>query len=356
MAVGLNGPSVDSAESAGAVAWYARADRNLNDVLIRGACLVAAVLPLAALIFITAVMLWAAYPAVIYSGLQFFTGHVFSFGNLYAAGAGNVHNGISAPPGAQYGAATLIAGTLLTSVIAVVVGVPVAVGAVFLLVELPRWIQDSLSVILELLASIPSVVFGLWGILTLGPTLARTLYPALTQTLGRVFPFFAGPTGYGQGLMTAGLVLAIMIIPIVAATTRELIRTVPVLTREGAVALGLTRLEVLWVVALPFIRGGILAAALLGWARALGETMAVLMISGNALNIFPQTIYAPGSTLAATIAAMLDAALTDATGMGTRALAELGLVLLVITLATNFLGRLVVRRFSSAALPIGRGV
>jgi len=129
-----------------------------------------------------------------------------------------------------------------------------------------------------------------------------------------------------------------------------------VLAREGAFALGMTRYETVRTVTLPYVRTGIIAAALLGWGRALGETIAVLLISGNALNILPQTIYSPASTLASTIAAILDGALTDSSGMGVRALAEVGSLLLILSVLTNLAGRLVVRRVSGAALPVGRGI
>ncbi|MHB8618078.1 MAG: phosphate ABC transporter permease subunit PstC [Chloroflexota bacterium] len=327
----------------------------LGDRVLHAACGLAAVMPVLALVFLAAQMAISAYPAIVYSGANFLTGHIFSFGNLYG-GAPSVHNGVSAPSGAQYGASTLIVGTLLTSLIAIGIGAPLAVAAVLLLVELPRSVQTLLSLLLELQAGIPSVVYGLWGIITFGPLLARYVYPPIAHGLGPWAPFFGGPTGYGQGLLTAGLVLTVMIVPIVATTTRELVRSVPTLTREGAMALGLTGYETTWTAVIPFIRGGILAAAMLGWARALGETMAVLMISGNALNVYPQNIYAPVSTIAGTIAAMLDSALTDATSMSVYALAEAGLALLLITLVTNLLARLIVRRVSSIALPIGRGI
>jgi phosphate transport system permease protein len=147
----------------------------------------------------------------------------------------------------------------------------------------------------------------------------------------------------------------VMVMPIIGATTRDLLRSVPVLHKEGALALGMTPFEVVRVVTLPFVRNGIIAAALLGWARALGETMAVLLISGDALNQFPHSIYSPIGTIAATIAATLDGALTDGTGMAVSALGALALVLLVITLITNWAGRMIVRSSSGAALPVGRG-
>ncbi|HZU15814.1 MAG TPA: phosphate ABC transporter permease subunit PstC [Candidatus Dormibacteraeota bacterium] len=321
---------------------------------MRALCLAAALVPPSMLLVVAGTLLVGALPAIRFSGPDFFTGRVFSFGNLYG-GAPTVHHGVAAPAHASYGAAPLIVGTLLTSVIALVVALPVAVGGVLALVErVPRRLQGGLSLFLELLAGIPSVVFGLWGLLVLGPLLARHVYPELAR-LGVLVPFLKGPVGNGQGLLTASLVLAVMIVPIVAAVTRDLLRTVPVLHKEAALALGMTHFEVVRVVTLPFVRNGVVAAALLGWARALGETMAVLMVSGNALNIFPYDLYAPTTTIAATIAAMLDAALTDATGMGVSALAEAGLVLLAITLLTNWIGRRIVRRTVGVPLPVGRG-
>jgi phosphate transport system permease protein len=330
-------------------------DEPLADRILRGFCRFAAFVPLLFLAVLAGVMIVNAWPAVIFNGANFFTGHVFTLGNLYG-GTPTVHNGISAPHNAQYGAAAIIGGTLLTSIIALALALPIAVGGVLVLVErIPRQLQGALGIFLELLAGIPSVVYGLWGLITFGPLLAQHVYPALAAGLGWLPPF-RQPVGSGQGLLTASLILCLMIIPVIAATTRELLRTVPVLHKEGALAMGMTRYETARVVTLPFVRSGILAASLLGWARALGETIAVLMVSGNALNIFPYNIYAPVSTIAATIAATLDAALTDATGVAVQALAEAGLVLLAITLATNWAGRVIIRRTSRAALPVGRGL
>jgi len=192
-------------------------------------------------------------------------------------------------------------------------------------------------------------------LIVLGPLLATAVYPSMARLLGFI-PFFAGPTGSGLGLLTAGVVLAIMIVPIVAATTRDLLAQVPQLPREGAIALGLTPWESASIVSLPWVRAGIAGAIILGWARALGETMAVLMVSGAAANYLPTSLYSPVSTLASTIVALLDSALTDPTGMAQSALAEAGLVLLVITLLTNGAARLILRRVSGGALPIGRGI
>jgi phosphate transport system permease protein len=331
-------------------------DLTAKDRLARGLFLLAALVPAGMLIFLAAEMIDQSIPAFIYSGLSFFTGQVFSFGNLYATTFSH-HHGYTAPHGAVYGALPLIFGTLASSLLALLIAVPVSVGAVLALTErIPYRLQSGLSVFLEILAGIPSVAYGVWGVLFLGPFLAVHVYPTLSHVLGFI-PLFKGPVGYGPGLLTTAVVLAVMIVPIIAATTRELVRTVPVLAKEGALALGMTRYEAVRVVTLPYVRRGIVAAAVLGWARALGETMAVLLISGNLLGRLPENIYGPFSTIAATIVDLLDSALTDSTRMGIHALAALGCVLLFITLITNLAGRLIIRRATgNMVLPVGRGI
>lgn len=330
------------------------------DRVLRIFCTGAAFVPVLFLVGVTIVMLVNAWPSVIFNGIGFFTGHIWSLGHLYSLVPGQpvptqVRHGIEAPQGARYGILTLLVGTLASSVIAMVFALPIAVGGVLLLAErIPARFQGGLGVFLELLAGIPSVVYGLWGLTVFGPLAARYVYPILAHALGWTV-IFRGPVGSGPGLFTAGLVLALMVVPIIAATTRELVRTVPVLHKEGALALGMTRYEMIRVVTIPFVRNGVVAASLLGWARALGETMAVLLISGDALNIFPYNIYAPISTIAATIASQLDSAFTDTSGMALHALAQAGVVLLIITLVTNYLGRVIVRRSAGGALPVGRG-
>jgi phosphate transport system permease protein len=313
----------------------------------------AALLPAAGLAFLAYQMLKQAYPSIVFSGWHFFTGKTFTLGNLYG-GSVRVKHGYRAAHGAQFGILPLIFGTLVSSLIALLFAVPISIGGAILLVErLPRRLQAPLGVFLELLAGIPSVVFGLWGVYAFGPFVARNVYRYISDLH---VPWLTGHVGAGQGLLTSSLVLAVMIIPIVASTTRELIRSVPELTKEGAVALGLTPSESVRLVTMPFVRTGVVAATLLGWGRALGETIAVLLISGDFLNAYPKSIFAPFSTMAATIAALLDGALTDSTGMALHALAEVGLVLLVITLLTNLGGRLITRRLAGPGLPVGRGV
>ncbi|MBV9660025.1 MAG: phosphate ABC transporter permease subunit PstC [Acidimicrobiales bacterium] len=322
------------------------------DRALGAALTVAGLIPTLALAFLAYQMVKEAYPAIIFNGWHFFTSKTFTIGNLYAPIQHK--RGYAAPHGASYGVLPLLVGTLLSSVFALILAVPVSVAGAILLVEkLPQRIQGTLGIFLELLAGIPSVVFGLWGVYTFGPLLSRTVYKWV-DSLG--IPWLSGHTGAGEGLATASVVLAVMIIPIIASITRELVRSVPTVAKEGAVALGLTPSETVRYVTIPYVRTGIIAAAVLGWARALGETIAVLIISGNALNIYPHSIFAPFSTMAATIAAFLDSALTDPTGMAVHALAQVGLVLLAVTILTNFGGRLLTRRFADQALPVGRGV
>jgi phosphate transport system permease protein len=202
-----------------------------------------------------------------------------------------------------------------------------------------------------MLAGIPSVVIGLWGVLTFGPFIAKYIAPALTHI---PIPFFQGDVGHGEGLLVSGLVLAVMVIPITASTARDLIRGVPILPREGAVALGMSDAETARKVTLPWVGAGLIGAVVLGLARALGETIAVAMVCGVALGQVATNLYAAMITIAANIVQNLDTVITDQ--LGVRTYAELALVLLVITLATNVVARLLVRRVSGTALPVGRGL
>jgi phosphate transport system permease protein len=317
--------------------------------------LIGAIVPIVALLFITVVLLLNAFPSILYNGAGFLYNQQWNFGNFYN-NTTVTKNGIQAPLGASYGALPIIVGTLLTSIIAFIVGVPVAVGSALIMVhKMPPRFRHLMSISLELLAGIPSVIYGLWGLIVFGPFLASHVFPLLA-TLGIIIPWLSPPVGSGLGLLTSGLVLAVMIIPIVAATTRDLLSQVPMLQKEGAVALGLTDWESARFISLPWVFSGIIGAAMLGWARALGETMAVLIVSGNGANVLPINIYSPVSTVASTIVALLDSAQSDPTGLAVSALAEAGLILMLITLVTNILARLLVRRVSTTNLPVGRGV
>lgn len=314
-----------------------------------------ALVPVAALIAAVVVLLVEALPAIRYNGSGFLTGSAWRPGNYYGQPVRT--GGVLHPAGASYGALPIVLGTLEVSAIAVLVAFPVAVGAAVLIVEkLPGRAAGLVGFCLEVLAGIPSVVFGLWGVLTFGPWLARHVYPVLAH-LPNVAPLsiFHGSPGYGEGLLSAGLVLAVMIVPIIAATTRDLLRQVPAATKEGAEALGMTDAEVFRAVQLRWVRTGVIGAVVLGLGRALGETIAVALVSGSVLSS-ATNIYGTMTTIAATIVSLLDSAQTDATGLAVKTLSEAALVLLVITLVVNVGARLLVRRSArGAALPIGAG-
>ncbi|MDE2517749.1 MAG: phosphate ABC transporter permease subunit PstC [Rhodospirillales bacterium] len=301
----------------------------------------ASVLPasLIAVILFLAIYYW---PAVKFNGLEFIVGTSWNLGNTY--GTPIMRNGVAMLPGAHYGILFLIAGTLLSTLIALLIAVPVGVGAAIFLAEaVPGRLRLWLSFLVELLAAVPSVVFGLWGYAVLIPLMGHTVFPIMQRLLGFI-PFFAGPTGSGYGLLTAGVVLALMIVPLIAATLRDAILAEPMVVRESAAALGATRFETVWQVVLPGVRKILIGVTILATGRALGETMAVLMVSGNALNYLPPNIYSPISTMAAFIVSQLDSALQDPTGLAVRSLAEVALVLSVISVGVNTIARLVLYR------------
>ena len=316
-----------------------------------------AVIPLLALVFVLATLIVEAVGAIRLNGLHFFTGTEWNPGNTY--GDTVVTHGVAHPVGTSYGALPLIVGTVASSAIALIVAVPVSIGAAFAIVErLPRRLASAVGTVLELLAGIPSVVVGLWGAMTFGPFIAHHIAPVIARDAldAPVLDFFRGNTGNGEGMLVSGLVLAVMIIPIIASTCRHLIRQVPPLPREGATALGMSDWECARRVTLPWVSSGIVGAVVLGLGRALGETMAVAMVSGAELGAMPTNIYSTMTTIAATIVSQLDSALTDSTNFAVKTLAEVCLVLMVITLLTNVAARALVRRASGTALPVGRGV
>jgi phosphate transport system permease protein len=324
--------------------------------IVRWAGGLGAVIPLLALVFVLATLIIEALGAIRLNGLHFFTGTEWNPGNTY--GESVVTRGVSHPVGADYGALPLIVGTLASSAIALIVAVPVSLGAAFAIVErLPRRLASTVGAVLELLAGIPSVVVGLWGAMTFGPFVAHHIAPVIARNAPDVpvLDYFRGNTGNGEGMLVSGLVLAVMIIPIIASTTRDLIRQVPTLPREGATALGMSEWECARRVTVPWVSTGIVGAVVLGLGRALGETMAVAMVSGAELGAMPANIYSTMTTIAATVVSQLDSALTDSTNFAVKTLAEVSLLLMVITLLTNVAARALVRRTSGIALPVGRG-
>ena len=255
------------------------------------------------------------------------------------------------PVADQFGALPLIFGTLLSSLIALVIAVPLSIGvAIFLTEFAPGPIRRPIGFLVELLAAIPSVVYGLWGIFFLIPLLRATLFPFLRDTLGFI-PLFQG-TIYGNSMLAAGIILAIMIMPYIMSVTREVLATVPGSQREAALALGATRWEAAWTAVVPYARSGIVGAIILGLGRALGETMAVTMLIGNRHEI-AASLFAPGYTMAAAIANEFTEASTD---MHFAALAYVALVLFGVTVVVNALARLLIWKVSKGRASGGAGL
>jgi phosphate transport system permease protein len=330
-------------------------ERVRNGELIRWLGGLGAIVPVTMLLLVLATLIIKAIPAIRFSGGDFFTGTKWNFGSQY--GTPVTSDGVTHLPGEEFGALPDILGTLATSAIALIIAVPVSIGAALAIVErLPRRIANVIGMFLELLAGVPSVIIGLWGALTFGPIIAHDVAPIISDNVPHWswLGFLRGDTGNGQGLLTSGLILAIMVIPIIASTTRDLVRGVPLLPREGAIALGMSDAQCARKVTLPWVGSGIVGAVVLGLGRALGETIAVAMVCGVALGSLPTNLYAAMITIAANIVEFLDTAITDK--MDISAFAELGLVLMVITLAANVIARMLVRRVSGTALPVGRGL
>jgi phosphate transport system permease protein len=237
----------------------------------------------------------------------------------------------------EYGALPFVYGTLMTSTIALLIAIPLGIGASIFLAELaPPRISDTLQFFIALLAAVPSVIYGLLGIFIIVPLMRTVIYPALNKPFG-FLPIFKGPS-YGVGFLTAGIVLAIMVIPYIISVSREVLLSVPRDQREAALALGSTRWESTWKVVVPFAKTGIMGSVFLALARALGETMAVTMVIGNTPKI-AASLFAPGYSIAAVIANEF----TEATGdLYLQSLIGLGLVLFLLTFILNGMARLLI--------------
>ena len=249
------------------------------------------------------------------------------------------------PVTGRFAAWPFILGTLVTSGIALLIGVPVSVGiAIFLSEEAPGWIQTPLAALVELLAAVPSVVYGLWGFFVLAPTMRDQIQPALHSSIGQVPVIGLAFSGQSTGsdLLTAGVILAIMIIPTVSAIARESLAAVPRSQREAALALGATRWETTRHAVLPFASSAIIGAAILGLGRALGETMAVTMTIGNQDQL-PTSLFSGGGTITSLLANEFTSA-GSANAFEPPALFEVALILLAITLSVNVVARILVRR------------
>jgi phosphate transport system permease protein len=255
-----------------------------------------------------------------------------------------ISNSVWDPVAEEFGAWPLILGTLLSALLALLIAVPLSLGVAIFLVEFaPPSVRGPIGFLVELLAAIPSVVYGLWGIFFLIPAMRATLFPFLRDAFG-FLPFFQG-TIYGPSMLTAALILAIMVMPYIISVSREVLMAVPTSQREAALALGATRWEAVVGAVLPYAKSGIIGAIILGLGRALGETMAVTMLIGNRHEI-STSLFAPGYTMAAAIANEFTEATSD---MHIAALIYVALVLFVITVLVNAGARLLIWRVARRA-------
>jgi phosphate transport system permease protein len=299
----------------------------------------AAVIPVAiAAVFLFLVVY--AWPAIKFNGIGFLLTKTWDLGNLYSDPIPT--HGVLAPVGATYGCLVFVAGTLASSFLALLIAVPVSLGiSVFLAEGVLPILRTPFAIVVELLAVVPSVVYGLWGIIVLVPLVAHVISPVLA-TVFHFIPFFASGGGSGFGLLSCSLVLALMVIPVITITVYDSLTRIPKEAKEAAYALGTTKFEMVFFTMLPMIRPAIIGAVILGLGRALGETMAVLMVSGGALNYMPTSLMSPISTMASFIVSQLDSAEGDQTGLAVQSLAEIAIVLFVITVVVNIVARVLV--------------
>lgn len=314
----LTGNSILNSQSGAPVKTSARGDRVFQIMITAFAVSI----PLLLVIIAVSIGL-AAWPALSRSGFSFLTGSKWDV----AAG--------------EFGAAPAIYGTVVSSALALFIATPLALGVSIFLSEIaPKWLRQPIGFLVDLLAAIPSVVYGLWGIFVLIPLLRDPVAPFLKDTLhlGST-PLFTGPN-YGYSMFAAGIILAIMILPYISAVTREVLLAVPRSQREAALALGATRWEMIRDAVIPYARSGIIGGIILGLGRALGETMAVTMLIGNRAEI-SASLFAPGYTMASLIANEFTEATND---VHLSALMAVGAVLFVVTLIVNALARWLVWR------------
>ena len=245
-----------------------------------------------------------------------------------------------------YGALVPITGTLLTSFIALIIAVPISFGIAMFLTELsPVWLRRPLGTAIEMLAAIPSIIYGMWGLFVFVPIFQQYIQPHIIDLFEGVpvlGQFFGGPP-FGIGVFTAGLILSIMIIPFIAAVMRDVFELVPPLLKESAYGLGSSTWEVVWKVVLPFTKSGVIGGIMLGLGRALGETMAVTFVIGNSFNL-PDSIFAPSNSIASALANEFN----EAGGMQKAALLELGLILFLITTIVLAFSKILLARLSKS--------
>ncbi len=265
---------------------------------------------------------------------------VASWPSIQAFGIGFLFSDAWNPPMEDFGALITIYGTLVTSLIALLIAVPVSFGIALFLTELsPAWLRRPLGTAIELLAAIPSIVYGMWGLLIFAPIFAKYIQPAIQASFGKIpliGALFAGPP-LGIGLLCAGIILAIMIIPYIASVMRDVFEVTPPMLKESAYAVGATTWEVMWNVVLPYTKTGVIGGVMLGLGRALGETMAVTFVIGNTNFLNSASLFAPGNSITSALAN--EFAEADP-GLHSAALMELGLILFVITLLVLIVSKL----------------
>ena len=307
------------------------AGQRLRESVFRGATLAAAILVLILLGGVVLTLLQGAWPAFAHFGFRFITSEKWK------------------PVTEQFGALAPIYGTLVTSFIAMLLAVPISLGIAVFLTELaPSWLKRPVGVAIELLAAVPSIIFGIWGLFALAPVMQRHVEPALIEWLGPlpvIGKLFQGPP-YGIGMLTASIVLAIMVIPFIASVMRDVFETVPDVLKESAYGLGATTWEVIWKVVIPHTRAGMVGGIMLGLGRALGETMAVTFVIGNSHRV-STSLLAPATTISASIANEF----TEALGvLYPSSLIGLGSLLYLITLIVIAAARFMLLRLDRRAL------
>jgi phosphate transport system permease protein len=329
------GPVVDVALQGGAISVSEKADRSkalqrlkFRDVAFRHLTRTAAFVVLLILSGIIVSLVYGSLPALRAYGLGFLVTEVWN------------------PVTEKFGAIAPIYGTLVTSLIAMLIAVPVGLFISLFLTELcPMWLRRPIGIAIELLAGIPSIIYGIWGLFVFAPFLQQYVQPFLIDTLGAIpgiGMLFEGPP-YGIGILTAGLILAVMVLPFITSISRDVFEAVPPVLKEAAYGVGCTTWEVVRYVVLPYCRVGVIGGVMLGLGRALGETMAVTFVIGNAHRI-SGSILAPGTTISATIANEFTEAVGD---LYTSSLIALGLILFVITFIVLAIARLMLMRINA---------
>ncbi|HVO46635.1 MAG TPA: phosphate ABC transporter permease subunit PstC [Steroidobacteraceae bacterium] len=307
------------------------AGQRLREKLFRGATLAAALLVLILLGGVALSLLKGAWPAFAHFKFAFLTREIWN------------------PVTDEYGALAPVYGTLVTSLLAMLIAIPISFGIAIFLTELaPLWLKRPVGVAIELLAAVPSIIFGIWGLFVLAPILQRHVQPWLIEWLGPLpllGKLFQGPP-FGIGVLTASIVLAIMVLPFISAVMRDVFETVPDVLKESGYGLGATTWEVIWKVVVPYTRSGIVGGIMLGLGRALGETMAVTFVIGNAHRVSP-SLLAPGTTISASIANEFTEAVGD---LYTSSLVALGALLFLITFSVIAAARFMLLRLDRKAL------